>query len=178
MGPLPQLLVLVAVLIAAGTDLWSFRIYNVLTIPLCLFGLLYHWSVGGPSGLVSSILGVLVANVPFFPLWMKSRFGAGDMALLAGVGAWLGPWAMLHVIIVSGLATGCYTIVLMIRQHMQSVPGQVSTVALGGVPPDLDSGDNVRDLLTVLKQPNRRACLIPYGAMVAIGVIVTKLWIG
>ena len=44
----PVLVASVAALIAAVTDVRSFKVYNSLTIPLLLSGLVYHGFVGGP----------------------------------------------------------------------------------------------------------------------------------
>ena len=57
--PVPIVLVLVAALIAAVTDVWKFKVYNLLTFPLLASGLLYHAIYGGTPGLAGSIVGAL-----------------------------------------------------------------------------------------------------------------------
>ncbi len=175
---LPLCVVLFVVLIAAGLDLWNFRIHNALTIPFCLVGLLYHFLVAGPSGLVGGILGVGVANLPFIPLYRSGGMGAGDMKLMAVVGAWLGPWAMLHVIIVSGLATGCYSVGLVLWNHFRLVAEPGPPLGHGGLEPDFDFHKVAKNVMEVLHRPHRRSHVVPYGVMVALGVIVTAFWIG
>jgi Flp pilus assembly protein protease CpaA len=169
---LPLGVVFIAVLIAAGTDLWSFRIPNALTIPLFLSGLLYQTCSGGPSGLVLSVLGVMIANVPFIPIYTMGAMGAGDIKLLAGVGAWLGPWVMLHVVIVSGLATGCYSAGLFVWNRLRSESPPVTERS--------DQPDVIKeadDVIVVLSRPDRRWNAVPFGVMVAFSVIVTGLWV-
>lgn len=100
------------------------------------------------------------------------------MALLAGIGSWVGPWAMLHVIIVSGFATGFFTVVLLIRNRMQPATGPHQAASHGGTPESSNSSHRVCKMRYALRQPDRRVRVIPFGVMVAIGVIVTKLWIG
>src|SRR5580698_6265101 len=89
---LPKYVVLVGVLVAASTDLRNFQIRDVLTIPLILSGLIYHAFVGQAVGLFGSVWGLLIGTLPFFVLYAKGGMGAGDLKLMAGVGAWMGAW--------------------------------------------------------------------------------------
>jgi prepilin peptidase CpaA len=177
MRALPLYVVLVVVLVAAVTDLWKFRIYNALTIPSCLLGLLYHWSMSGSIGLVGGVLGVLVANVPFIPLYVMGGMGAGDMKLMAVVGSWLGPWAMLHVIVVSGLAAGCYSLVLMVWNRLQHGVWLNEKVAHSDSPLGERHWEGESEVAVVLSRPDRRRNAVPFGVLVALGVIVTARWI-
>ena len=165
----PKCVVLVGVLIAARTDLWNFRIYDVLTIPFILSGLLYHTFFGQAVGLSVGVWGVLVATAPFSILYLKGGMGAGDLKLMASVGAWLGPWFTLHVIIVSCFATMFYSAGLLILNRLRSETGPCGTNA------DRTNSD---DIVVGLNRPNRRERAVPFGAMVALGVIVAQLWLG
>ena len=173
----PLGVVLVVVLVAAGTDLWRFRIHNALTVPLFLSGLMYHAFVGQAIGVSGSVLGVLVGTLPFFVLYAKGGMGAGDLKLMAGVGAWLGPWFTLHVLIVSGLATGCYSAALMSRNRVRSATGQHGNLAHRIVLSEEATPKRATDVAVILDRPDRRSNAVPFGAMVALGVIVTALWI-
>jgi Flp pilus assembly protein protease CpaA len=179
-GSLPSLpfaVALVGVLIAACNDLTKFRLHNALTIPLLLSGLLYHAVVGGGSGLAGGVLGALVGGLPFIVVYAKGGMGAGDIKLLAGVGAWLGPWAVLHVLIVSGLATGCYSAGLWgwKRAHPRTCAGREGPES-GGRFGETGRKD-AADVIAVLDRPDKRWNAVPFGAMVALGVVVTALWI-
>ncbi len=59
LGWIPIAVVGVATLISGFTDLCKYRVYNALTFPLMLGGLLYHGVVGGWSGVVKR-LGLVV----------------------------------------------------------------------------------------------------------------------
>ena len=55
---LPITVTLIASLAGAVTDVWKFRVYNVLTFPLLASGLIYHTGVDVWSGLTTSSWGV------------------------------------------------------------------------------------------------------------------------
>lgn len=184
MGPsdtvllMPLNIVIVVVLLAACTDLWRYRIYNSLTIPFFLTGLMYHGYFQQPLGLAGSVMGVLVGTLPFVGLYAIGGMGAGDIKLLAGVGAWLGPWYMLHVMIVSGLATGVVSAALTIRNRMQVAiePGDTLTQNADTIE---QSVDKLLDQTPAVRNERvRRYTKVPFGAMVALGVVVTAVWIG
>ena len=174
---LPRVVVLAVVLIAAGTDLQNFRIRNVLTVPLLLSGIVYHGLVSQATGLSESLCGIIVGTLPFFVVYAKGGMGAGDLKLMAGVGAWMGPWFILHVVIVSGLATGCYSAGLMLLNRLRSTTGPSGTIVALGIDPENDVRVNATDVTGVLIRSDRWTKAVPFGAMVALGVIVSECWI-
>jgi prepilin peptidase CpaA len=88
---------------AAATDLRDRRIPNWLTLGLVVSGLL-RAGLFGPSGALSSAgWGLLAgASVPFLLLALDA-VGGGDVKLLAGVGAWVGPGAVLAILMVEAV---------------------------------------------------------------------------
>lgn len=68
-------------------DLRSRRIPNLLTIPGILFGLLLHLFIGGWRGFGLSAAAALIAGVVFLIFWLAGGMGAGDVKLIAAVGA-------------------------------------------------------------------------------------------
>ena len=108
-----------ALIVATITDLRSQRIYNWLTFPLMLGGLLAHTLSGGLDGLLLSLggfaLGLGLMVVPFF----LGMMGAGDVKLMAGIGAWLGAQATLTAFLFTCLAGGVYAIIVLLRNFDQ-----------------------------------------------------------
>ena len=85
--------------LAAAIDMRQRRIPNWLTLMLILSGLARGLINHGPTGLGWSALGLLAgASIPFV-LFAIGAMGGGDVKLMAGVGAWLGPGPVLLVLV-------------------------------------------------------------------------------
>jgi prepilin peptidase CpaA len=88
--------------VALVTDLQNRKIYNWLTFPAMLTGLVLNTAFGGLHGLQSSLIGLLVASLVFLAGFLMNAMGAGDVKLMAAVGAWLGwPYAFSSVVYVT-----------------------------------------------------------------------------
>jgi prepilin peptidase CpaA len=82
---------------AAVEDLRSRRIHNWLTFSMILTGLLRPLLLGPPHTFWHAALGMLVgAGLPLI-LFILGAVGGGDVKLLAGIGAWLGPYPAFEV---------------------------------------------------------------------------------
>ena len=107
-----QSVVIVLVVIAAGWDLATRRIPNVLTFGAALAALFVHGWIAGWSGVGTSLAGWAVGFAFFFPFFALGGMGAGDVKLLAAVGAWLGPAATVWVALSSSIAGGVMALVV------------------------------------------------------------------
>lgn len=75
--------------VAAVIDGWMLKVPNWITFPLILAGWIYSFSAGGMGGLGWSLLGTVVGLMLLFVLYSVGGMGAGDVKLLAGIGAWV-----------------------------------------------------------------------------------------
>jgi len=82
-----NLTTITALSISAVTDITERKIYNVITFPLALAGLTYHAYVSGWAGVQLASLGLTAGLLLFLPLYLKGVMGAGDVKLLAAIGA-------------------------------------------------------------------------------------------
>jgi prepilin peptidase CpaA len=102
-----NLLVLSAlVVLAVYGDLRHHRISNKLSLLGILAGLGLQTVEAGLLGLTSGVLGVGVGLACFAPFYLLRGMGAGDVKLLAAVGAILGPQGALYAAILSLVAGG------------------------------------------------------------------------
>ena len=83
------LLVLLA--IATLIDWREHSIPNALSLGGALFGFILQASMNGPIGLVVAASGWGLCLVCFLPFYMSGGMAAGDVKLMAAVGAFLGP---------------------------------------------------------------------------------------
>ena len=175
-GPtaVPVIVVLVAAFVAAATDIWKFKVYNALTLPLLVSGLLYH---AFRAELADSLLGVLFGFASLIVLYIIGGMGAGDVKLMAAVGAWLGMPLTFYVFIASSLAAGVYSIGLVVwtgQVGETAVNLQILWLRLASVGRFLGSDDMVE---SEVRRSDRRKRIIPFAAMVAIGLVATLIWI-
>jgi len=174
---LPKIIVLLAASVGAATDLWKYRVYNVLTIPLFFSGLFYHSVVSGGSGYMDAFMGALFGFGVLIVPYGLGLMGAGDVKLMASLGAWLGLQSTIHVFVASSLIAGIYAIILILmrgklRESWLTLKLIFFRMALLGV--HFGREDLVENL-TVDKE--RRYRVIPFGAMVPLGIISAYAWL-
>ena len=104
--PVTLLLLSAMLAIAAQSDLRHHRIPNAVSLAGLISGLALHGIAGGLPGLLSGLAGAAVGLLCFAPLYLLRGMGAGDVKLLAAVGAFLGPQGALLAALFSLIAGG------------------------------------------------------------------------
>lgn len=93
--------------IATVWDLKSRRIPNGLTFGAALIAIAVNGYLYGLSGAGAAVAGWLIGVAFFLPIFALGGMGAGDVKLLAALGAWLGPvlvaWVALFSLIAGGV---------------------------------------------------------------------------
>jgi prepilin peptidase CpaA len=173
-----QVLLIVLVRIAGYYDIRFRRIPNWLVLPCILLGIalnsfLFEW-----AGLKSSLLGVGLAFIVYFPMYLLRGMGAGDVKLMAALGAWLGMPLTFYVFIASSLAAGVYAVVLIVLYRTLGetwVNIQIVWYRLVAVGRHLGAEDRVE---TAVARVDRRSRIIPFAAMIALGIfsLVALSW--
>jgi prepilin peptidase CpaA len=82
---------------AAAIDVRSRRIPNWLTLSVILTGVAQSFTWAHTASPGDAGLGLLTGFGLTFVLFAIGALGGGDVKLLAGVGAWLGPWHTLQI---------------------------------------------------------------------------------
>ena len=119
---------------AVVTDLRSTRIPNWLTAPAVIIALGTHTGMNGIGGLVFSLAGLGVGLGFFLLLYLVGSIGAGDVKLMAAVGAFVGPYGALSSGILAMIIGGGYAVSAMCYQWGLFTTGRkLTAVAHGAV---------------------------------------------
>ncbi|VEF46230.1 Flp pilus assembly protein, protease CpaA [Bacillus freudenreichii] len=102
-------------IISVVTDLRSRKILNIVTLPAILAALIYHSLTFGLGGFLFTGKGFLVGlGLLLIPFFMRG-IGAGDVKLLAAIGAWKGALFVLYTGVYAGIIGGLVAIVILIK---------------------------------------------------------------
>jgi prepilin peptidase CpaA len=110
----PHTVVLLALVVIAGViDYRSYRIPNWLTFGGALVGLASSTLVAGQplDGFLWALAGLAAGLVVMIPLYALRVMGAGDVKLMAAVGAFLGFPAILYAVLFTFIAGGVAAVV-------------------------------------------------------------------
>lgn len=161
-----QILLILLVLIAAYYDIRFRRIPNWLVatglvLGIALNSFLFEW-----SGLRASLLGIGLAFLVYFPLYLLRGMGAGDVKLMMAIGSLVGPRPWFLILIFTGIIGGIIAVVLLLsrgrlRHTFWNLGFMIQRLLRLQAPyanPELDvrSGQGLR---------------LPHGAVIALGVM-------
>ena len=152
-------------LIAGWTDLRSRRIPNWLTVPGLVIGMVLNTLLGGWSGLKTSLLGALIGLALLLPFVLLRSLGAGDWKLAGALGAFVGPGALLNLLMVSIFIAGVMALGLVIYkrrlgQTFRNIGRLLASMATFRMPDHEVSLDNPQSLK------------VPYGVALALTTVL------
>lgn len=173
-APIPYVVVVVATIIAGITDVVRYKVYNKLTFPLIVSGIVYHSALPGGAGITFALPGAVCGFAILILFYLVGAVGAGDVKLLAGTGAWVGTHDVLVVFIVAGLLTGLYTIILILSTtKWATLVCEISTVFYKGPSLPIGRGGQERvEQIVNQDQQTRRRRLIPFATLFAVAVLI------
>lgn len=100
---LPCLPLLLLLTWAAAQDLLEYRIRNWLTLSLVVTGFAQSCTPWGSVTPAASLLGLAMGLAIPFLVFAVGGLGAGDVKLVAGVGAWVGPGPVLIMFVLAAI---------------------------------------------------------------------------
>lgn len=106
------IVVLAIGIIACITDVRSRKIPNILTFGAAACGLTFHLAVAGLPGLLTAGGGWATGVALFLPFFLLRGMGAGDVKLLAALGAWLGPMQTIWLALFASIAGGLMALIV------------------------------------------------------------------
>ncbi|MEN6451993.1 MAG: A24 family peptidase [Thermoguttaceae bacterium] len=170
----PIWLVSAVLILAASIDGWKLKVPNRITYPLIIGGWIYATASFGWEGLAWSLLGTVVGLALLLPAYAIGGMGAGDVKLLAGVGAWIGSTDTLYAFCVSAIVGGVIAL-LMISWRTE---GRRHLTQFWGILQEIVIIRNLNTLSEIAAERKSRMQLLPYGIPIAIGSISYFVWAG
>lgn len=160
------------------SDVREHRIPNVVVLFVLLAGVAFNvlGPANGREGLFSrfpgalgvgpALLGVLVGLALFLPMYLLRAMGAGDVKLLAALGAFAGPVEVISLALSVLIAGGVFAVLRMLWTRKSRLVLNNVKLALGG----LAGGDRKFDPAT------QSADRMPYGLAFAGGLMLYGYW--
>jgi len=147
---------------------------NWITLPMIIGGWVYSATVAGWPGLGWSLVGTAIGLALLLPAYAIGGMGAGDVKLLAGVGAWVWGTVTFYAFCVSAVLGGLIALAMVLvrrkwAHHQHQFFGIVNEILV------------LRDasaLSSIAAQRKSTMMLLPYGIPIAIGTIVYFAWTG
>jgi prepilin peptidase CpaA len=163
----PFWLVTITLIVAAVIDGYKLKVPNWITFPMIISGWFISTISFGWVGLGWSLLGTLVGLALLLPAYAIGGMGAGDVKLLAGVGAWVGATITLYAFCVSALVGGVIAVLMVISRRawnkhyyqFWTIWNEVVTIR------------DPEQLATIAAERKSSMLLLPYGIPIAIGTI-------
>jgi prepilin peptidase CpaA len=160
------LILLLLLALATWVDLRTNRIPNAIVLAGILLAFVFAGAAAGPRGLAAALAGVLVAGGCLLPFHLGGGMGAGDVKLMAMVGAFLGPLGALSAValtLVAGL--------------LLSAAALLATQAVAsGFGLRLLSSASARMPRPATEQGSARSLRFPYAMAILLGTLVS-LWV-
>jgi len=170
----PVWLLSAVLVVAAVIDGLQLKVPNWITFPLIVGGWVYSAAMFGWEGFLYSLLGTVVGLALLLPAYAIGGMGAGDVKLLAGVGAWVWATVTLYAFFVSAMVGGAIALLMVLwgrswRCHWHQFLGIANEILV------------VRDpnaLSAIAAERKSSMLLLPYGIPIAIGSIAYFAWTG
>ena len=161
--------VVLIVVVACLSDIVTARVPNALTFTAAALALAFHAFAPQGGGVLVGMTGLLAGLAVFFPLFALGAMGAGDVKLMAAMGAWLGWKTIIFVALYASLAGGVLALIVALRRnYLRQALRNVRMLAtywwVEGVKP-----------LPALTLESKHSVRFPYAVAIAAGLAVT-LW--
>ncbi|MGB5944825.1 A24 family peptidase [Paenisporosarcina sp.] len=111
------LIIGLVLVISVITDFQDRKILNIVTLPAILGGCMYHFYTAGLEGFYFSGQGFLVGLGLLIIPFLMGGIGAGDVKLLAAIGAWKGTFFIFYTGIYAGIIGGIIALFILLKRR-------------------------------------------------------------
>ena len=168
----PIKLVSAILILAAWIDGKELKVPNWITFPMVLSGLVYSATIG--DGISAGLLGMCCGLLCLLPLYSVGGMGAGDVKLMAGIGAWVG-WEITFYSFCVSVIVGAVMAVIMVasrgawKKHYEQflmILSEWSVIK------------NPYELSKIAAERKPTMFMLPYGIQICIGTIGYFMYAG
>ena len=164
----------IILVVAAVIDGKQLRVPNWLTYPMIISGWIYSGIFLGWEGLGWSLLGTVIGLALLLPAYAIGGMGAGDVKLLAGVGAWVYGTHTFYAFCASAVIGAVLAVGMVLsrkawhkhKEQFLLILNEVMTIR------------NPTQLSEIAAERKPSMLLLPYGIPIAIGTICYFGWMG
>lgn len=159
--------VCLVLIVAAWIDGKQLRVPNWLTYSMVFSGIAYNCYTAGWSGLGLAMLGLAVGLATLMPLYAVGGMGAGDVKLMAGIGAWLG-WEVTLYAFVWTVVVGAVMSICMVLYKRAFAKHYANFLMIFT---EWMTIKDPRELSKIAAERKPTMYLLPYGIPICIGTI-------
>lgn len=167
-------------IIAAYIDGKELRVPNKITFPMIIAGWIWssiHYGMNGDGwyiGLMWSLAGTAVGIATLLPAYAIGGMGAGDVKMMAAIGAWVHCTITFYAFCVGSIVGAILAVIMIVvagegRKHFNQfffILNEIQTVK---------DPEKLAEIATERKTKMR---LLPYGIPLAIGTVLYFAWMG
>jgi prepilin peptidase CpaA len=174
----PYWVVTIFVIVAAYIDGKELRVPNKITYPMIIAGWIYSmisYSMSGEgwmTGLGWSLAGTAVGLATLLPAYSIGGMGAGDVKMMAAIGAWVYCETTFYAFCVSAVVGA----VLAVAMILMSGSGKKHFDQFFFIFNEIMTVRNPETLSTMAAERKSSMRLLPYGIPIAIGTVIYFGW--
>ena len=161
-------------IVGAVIDGVELRVPNWLTLPMVAAGWIYSTTCFGWDGLAWSLVGTGVGLGLLLPAYAIGGMGAGDVKMLADVGAWVYGWNTFYAFCASTIVGAVIAVIMVLCSgRIQKHYNQFMVIFT-----EILTLRDPEKLATIAADRKPSMMLLPYGIPIAIGTIGYFCWTG